>query len=42
MASPQTLRLLAAILVLLVLGWAVKSYREQAHVEPLKTKVKRH
>ena len=41
MASPQTLRLLAAILVLLVIGRAVKSYREQAHVEPLKPKVKR-
>jgi|GEM_PF-5158757 len=40
MASPQTLRLLAAILMLLVVGWQVKSCRGQAHVEPIKAKVK--
>ena len=31
---------LAAILMLLVVGWQVKSCRGQAHVEPIKAKVK--
>ncbi len=34
----STIRLLALILGFLLLGWAVKTYREHAHAEPVKVK----
>ncbi len=40
MLLPSQIRLIAAILALLMVGWYAKQYREQAHAEPLKAKVR--
>lgn len=41
MPNPLTLRLLACILVIAVIGWQVKKHRDQAHLEPVRAKVGR-
>ena len=38
MLLPSQIRLLAAILALLLIGWWVKQHREEAVVEPAKVK----
>ena len=40
MLLPSQIRLIAAILVLLVIGWYVKQYREHARAEPVKAKTR--
>ncbi|MDB6074894.1 MAG: hypothetical protein JWO89_2534 [Verrucomicrobiaceae bacterium] len=41
MLLPAQIRLIAAILALLVLGWWVKRYRDHAEVETIRVRVKR-
>ena len=40
MLLPSQIRLIAAILALLVVGWCAKQYREQAGAEPVKAKIR--
>ena len=38
MLLPSQIRLLAAVMIILLMGWAVKQHREQAQVVPVKAK----